>query len=84
MQEHDDKFSSHSKQIRNCKEELEKHQNVLNELKDFKEYQNKTNDRTEDKIKKNKASAWDDLFKAKDEIANKIEDLERTHEAYMD
>ena len=84
MTEHDDKFIQHTKQIRGCKDELEKHQQLLNELKDFKDMQNKTNERIEDKIKKNKTAAWDDLFKAKDEIANKIEDLERTHEAYVE
>ena len=54
MQEHDAKFTHHNKKIREIFEELERHQKDLMELKDFKEFQIKTNDKIEDRAKKQK------------------------------
>lgn len=77
--ETDENFKAHYRKLRELKDENEKHQTILSELKDFKEFQVKINDKTDDKIKKNKATSWDDLLKVKDELGTRIEEIDKNH-----
>ena len=83
MAEHDEKFQSYYRKIRDCIDDLAKHQKLIDVLNDFKDQQLKTNERAEDRIKKNKVQAWEDTVRSKDELNNRIDDIERNQSDYM-
>ena len=53
-------------------------------MKEFKDIQNKTNDKLDDKIKKNKMSTWDDLLKAKEDLGQRIETVDCNHQEFVE
>ena len=58
--------------IRTNTDEIQKHSNTLWELIEFKGLQIKANDRTDERIKKNKNQVSDEIVKVKEEILNKM------------
>lgn len=80
----DHSFVVTSKKIRDLRDEATSHMMMIKELKDFKEYQTVINAKFDDKIKRNKNQAWDELCKVKDEANLRIDICEKDHNSFAD
>jgi len=77
MENHDEKFLSHSKKIRANTELLEQHTKAHEDIKLFRESMIRQNEKIENRINKNRTQGQDDLNKVRDELTVRIDDLDK-------
>ena len=84
MENHDEKFLSHSKKIRANTELLEQHTKAHEDIKLFRESMIRQNEKIENRINKNRTQGQDDLNKVRDELTVRIDDLDKFQQDYSD